>query len=64
MKSHREEALSKDGFPVQLEAVKNLFDKAVFLQPVDDKIEAVILKDGDRTDQKYKLDPATMMLAE
>lgn len=64
MKSHREEALSEDGFPVQLEAVKNLFDKAIFLQPVDDKIEAVILKDGNRIDQKYKLDPATMMLAE
>jgi hypothetical protein len=64
MKSHREEALSEDGFPVQLEAVKNLFDKAVFLQPIDDKIEAVILKDGDRIGQKYKLNPATMMLAE
>ncbi|RLB90366.1 MAG: hypothetical protein DRH26_09825 [Deltaproteobacteria bacterium] len=62
MKSHREEALSEEGFPVQLEAVKNLFDKAIFLQPVDDKIEAVILKDGDRIDQKYKLNPATMML--
>jgi Na+-transporting NADH:ubiquinone oxidoreductase subunit NqrF len=64
MKSHREEALSEDGFPVQLEAVKNLFDKAVFLQPIDDKFEAVILKDGDRIGQKYKLNPATMMLAE
>jgi hypothetical protein len=62
MKSHRDQALSEDGFPVQLEAVKNLFDKAIFLQPVDDKIEAVILKDGDRTDQKYRLNPATMML--
>ncbi|MCP4721230.1 MAG: hypothetical protein GY860_17390 [Desulfobacteraceae bacterium] len=64
MKSHREEAWSEDGFPVQLEAVKEMFDKAIFLQPVDDKIEAVILKDGDRLDQKYKLDPATMMLVE
>jgi len=64
MKSHREEALSKDGFPVQLEAHKDLFEKAVFLQPVEDKIEALILKDGDKTDQKYKLDPATMMLVE
>jgi hypothetical protein len=62
MKSHRDQALSEDGFPVQLEAVKNLFDQAIFLQPVDDKIEAVILKDGDRTDQKYRLNPATMML--
>ena len=64
MKSHREEAWSEDGFPVQLESVKEMFEKAIFLQPVDDKIEAVILKDGDRIDQKYKLDPATMMLVE
>ncbi|MCP3944409.1 MAG: hypothetical protein GY710_23425 [Desulfobacteraceae bacterium] len=64
MKSHREEIWSNDGFPVQLEVVKDLFNKAIFLQPVDDKIEAVILKDGDRINQKYKLDPATMMLAE
>ena len=64
MKSHREEAWSEDGFPVQLASVKNLFDKAIFLNPTDDKIEAVILKDGDRMDQKYTLDPATMMLSE
>ena len=64
MKSHRDQAWSEDGFPVQLASVKNLFDKAIFLNPIDDKIEAVILKDGDRTHQKYKLDPATMMLAE
>lgn len=61
MKSHREEELCKDGFPIQLEAHKGKFDKAVFLKPVDDKIEAVILKDGDRTDQSVMLDPATMM---
>ncbi len=64
MKSHRDQAWSEDGFPVQLASVKSLFDKAIFLNPIDDKIEAVILKDGDRTHQKYKLDPATMMLAE
>ncbi len=64
MKSHREEALSQDGFPVQLESVKELFEKAIFLRPVEDKIEAVILKDGDRTDQKYTLEPATMMLVQ
>ena len=39
-------------------------DKAIFLKPVKDKIEAVILKDGDRTDQKHLLDPATMMILE
>ena len=64
MQSHREEELSKDGYPVQLEAHKERFDKAVFLQPVEDKIEAVILKDGDRTDQRYCLDPSSMMVTE
>lgn len=63
MQSHREEALSEEGFPVQLANNKNQFDKAIFLQPVEDKIEAVVLKDGDKTDQRYTLDPATMMLA-
>ena len=61
MKSHRDEKLCEDGFPVQLETYKEKFDKAVFLQPVENKIEAVILKDGDRTDIKCKLDPSTMM---
>jgi len=61
MKSHRDEALSEDGFPVQLENYKDRFDKAVFLLPVKNKIEAVILKDGDRTNSKCKLDPSTMM---
>ncbi|MCF6247001.1 MAG: hypothetical protein L3J69_06530 [Desulfobacula sp.] len=62
MKNHREEDLCEDGFPIQLETHKDRFDKAVFLKPVEDKIEAVILKDGDRTDQRDRLDPATMML--
>ncbi|MBU0511251.1 MAG: hypothetical protein KJ638_06055, partial [Chloroflexi bacterium] len=31
MKSHRDQAWSDDGFPVQLASVKNLFDKAIFL---------------------------------
>jgi len=61
MKSHREEELSADGYPVQLEAHKERFDKAVFLKPVENKIQAQILKDGDRTDQRFLLDPATMM---
>ncbi len=64
MKSHREEELCDDGFPIQLENYKDRFDKAVFLQPVEDKIEAIVLKDGDRTDLKYRLDPATMMTIE
>ncbi len=61
MKSHRDEALSEDGFPLQLENYKDRFDKAIFLMPVENKIEAVILKDGDRTNIKCKLDPSTMM---
>lgn len=61
MKNHREEDLCADGFPIQLEKHKDRFEKAVYLNPVEDKIEAIILKDGDRTDQRYMLDPATMM---
>lgn len=64
MQSHREEDLCEDGYPIQLETHKDRFDKAIFLQPVEDKIEALILKDGDRTDQKSRLDPATMMVAD
>jgi hypothetical protein len=64
MKSHREEGLCEDGFPIQLETYKNRFEKAVFLQPVEDKIEAVILKDSSRTHQRNRLDPATMTLVE
>ncbi|MBU1342824.1 MAG: hypothetical protein KKE44_25685 [Proteobacteria bacterium] len=64
MKNHREEQLCEDGFPIQLETYKDKFDKAVLLQPVEDKIEAVILKDGDRTDHRHLLDPATMMIVE
>ncbi len=61
MKSHRDEPLSQEGFPVQLANHETQIDKAIFLMPVDDKIEAVVLKDGDKTDQKFTLDPATMM---
>lgn len=64
IKSHREEKLCDDGYPIQLETYKDLFDKAVFLNPVEDKIEAIILKDGAKTDQTFKLDSATMMIAE
>ncbi len=64
MKNHREEDLCDNGFPIQLETYKDKFDKAVLLQPVEDKIEAIVLKDGDRADQKIKLNPATMMIIE
>jgi hypothetical protein len=64
IKTHREEKMSTEGYPVQLDTYKKRFDKAIFLQPIEDKIEAIILKDGDKTDQKYRLDPATMMIIE
>jgi len=64
IKSHREEKLCDDGYPIQLETYKDKFDKAVFLNPVEDKIEAVILKDGARTDKAFRLDSATMTAAE
>lgn len=64
MQTHREEAQSENGCPVQLETRKEMFDKALFLKPVDNRIQAVVLKDGNKTDQAFVLDPATMMLAE
>ncbi|MCA1794135.1 MAG: hypothetical protein ABR534_01485 [Desulfotignum sp.] len=64
MRTHRDEALSKEGYPVQLETRNELFDKALFLQPVDNKIQAIVLKDGNKTNQEYLLEPATMMLAD
>lgn len=62
MKSHREEPLTEVGYPRQLDQVKDRFDKALFLQPKDEKINAVVLKDGDRANQRYTLDPATMLV--
>ncbi|WP_020588131.1 hypothetical protein [Desulfobacter curvatus] len=64
MQSHREEPLNPNGYPVQLENYDILFDKAVFLATEEDRIQAIVLKDGDRTDQKLLLDPATLMPAE
>ena len=61
IKSHREEPLSPQGFPKQLDNVKERFDKAIFLQPEENRIEVNVLKDGDRVNQKFILDPATMM---
>ncbi len=63
MRSHRDESLCDDGYPKQLENVKDSFEKALFLNPVEDKIEAVIIKDGDRANQKFVLEPATMTLS-
>lgn len=64
MRSHRDEALGREGYPVQLETRQELFDKAVFLQPVNNKIQAIVLKDGNNTSQTFLLEPATMMLLE
>jgi len=64
MRSHRDEALGREGYPVQLETRQELFDKAVFLQPVNNKIQAIVLKDGKNTSQTFLLEPATMMLVE
>ncbi len=61
MRTHRDEPLSENGYPKQFATVKDRFDKAVFLNPCENMIEAIILKDGDKTDRKYMLDPATMM---
>lgn len=64
MQTHREESLDENGFPVQLAAHHELFDKALFLKPVDNKIEAVVLKDGARSGTRHLLDPATMMMVQ
>ena len=62
MKSHRDEKLCKDGFPIQFETYQDKFDKAIFLQPVENYIEVVVLKDCDMTNTKVLLDPSTMMI--
>lgn len=61
MRSHREEPLNQNGYPIQLENYDTLFDKAVFLVAVENKIQAIVLKDKERTDQKIVLDTATLM---
>lgn len=63
MKSHREQAFTDKGFPVQLDKVNGRFEKAVYLQPKEDKIEVVILKDGVKVNERHLIEPATMMLA-
>jgi hypothetical protein len=64
MKTHREDPLNQSGYPIQLENYDMLFDKAVFLVPEENKIQAIVLKDGDRTDQKFLLDAASLMPVE
>ncbi len=62
MKSHREEPFTPKGFPLQLDRVHQRFEKAVYLQPKDDKIEVVILKDGLKVNERHLIEPSTMML--
>ncbi len=59
MKTHREEALCDGGFPVQLENHKDLFKKAVMLNPVENRVEVSVLT--DTTCKAHLLHPATMM---
>ncbi len=62
MRTHREEeSVSSEGYPNQLEKVKDRFEKALFLNPRDNKIEATVLKNGEDLNRKYILDPSTMM---
>ncbi|MBF0111277.1 MAG: hypothetical protein HQK74_00920 [Desulfamplus sp.] len=62
MKSHREEPFTERGFPIQLDRVEERFQKAIYLQPKEDKIEVVILKNGAKMNERHLIDPATMML--
>jgi hypothetical protein len=61
IRTHREESLCSDGYPKQFEKVKDRFEKALILNPQDNKIEAIVLKNGDDKDRKFLLNPATMM---
>ncbi|MBF0200461.1 MAG: hypothetical protein HQK66_03940 [Desulfamplus sp.] len=62
IQSHREEEFTPEGLPIQLDKVKERFAKAVFLQPREDKIQVVTLKDGDRAGEIHIIEPATMMM--
>ncbi len=61
MRTHREESLCPGGYPKQFENVKDRFQKALLLNPRDNKIEATVLKNGEDKNGKLILDPATMM---
>ena len=64
--THRHEAPDKDGLPVQLSSVADLFDAAIQLQPEGKKIHIRGLKggpvEGENRDQL--LDPSTMLIQE
>jgi hypothetical protein len=64
MQSHREEPLNENGYPLQLENYDTLFNKAVFLVTEEKNLQAIVLKDGDKTGLKFLLDPATLMPVE
>ncbi len=61
MPIHRDEPLCEDGYPVQMETYKDLFEKAIMLLPIADKIQAKVLKDGEKTNQEFMLNPSTIM---
>lgn len=60
IRSHKEESKNN---PNQLMNYNQLFDKMLFLMPVNNRIKAIILlKDGTRIDTQYMLNPSTMMV--
>ena len=61
MKSHREQQFTDNGYPVQLDKYRDQFDKAIYLKPVEDKIEIVVLKNNAQQEQRIVLNPSTMM---
>jgi hypothetical protein len=62
--THRHEAPDKDGMPVQLASVADLFDAAIQLQPEGKTIHIRCLKGGpeDVKNRDQVLDPSTMLI--
>ena len=62
--THRHEALAKDGLPVQIHPVQDLFDVAIALQPEADVVHITPLKGVTMADPQapLTLDPATMLI--
>jgi AAA domain-containing protein len=62
--THRHESPDKDGMPVQLASVADLFDAAIQLQPEGKKIHIRCLKGGpeDGKTRDQVLDPSTMLI--
>jgi hypothetical protein len=62
--THRHESPGSSGLPIQLEAVADLFDAAIQLQPDGKKIHIRCLKGGSEDMQRFDqlLDPSTMLI--